>query len=206
MGKPANTNGVLDCLSGLFNPAALWIHADKAGFPMSVAVGGRDDYDASPLRGLARTSEDLRQARHLLSLACVYDGMSRADTAKGGGMARQSLRDRGHRFSEAGPEGLFDRRVPQPRWLNLVRSSNPASALSLTLEPDGGSAGDDLTCNGGAKTGSVLSLTRGPSPGCLQRPAFPPHRAPATPGPGLGPRPGPHGGFQKTSPKALPPL
>ncbi len=82
------TNGVIDCLSGLFNPAALWIHADKAGFPMSAAVGGRDDYDASPLRGLARTSEDLRQARRLLSLACVHDGMSRADATKMGGMAR----------------------------------------------------------------------------------------------------------------------
>jgi len=81
---------------------------------MSATAGGRDDYDASPLRGLSRTSEDLRQARCLLSLACVYSGISRADAAKGGG------RD----------------------------------------------------------------------------------RAPATPGP----RPEPHGGFQKTSPKALPPL
>ncbi len=50
---------------------------------MSATVGGRDDYDASPLRGLARTSEDLRQVRRLLSLACVHDGMSRADAAKG---------------------------------------------------------------------------------------------------------------------------
>ncbi len=156
---------------------------------MSAAFGGRDDYDASPLHNLARTSEDLRQAWRLLSLACVHDGMSRADAAKGDGRARQSLRDRGHRFNEAGPEGLFDRRVlrPQmrmrPRWLNLLRSANPAPALSMTLEPDGGSAGDDLTFNGGAKIGSVLSLTRGPSPDCLQRPAFPPRRAPATPGP-----------------------
>ncbi len=50
----------------------------------------------------------------------------------------------------------------------------------MTLEHDGGSAGDDLTCNGGAKTGSVLSLTRGPSPGCLQRPAF--HASPGAQG------------------------
>ncbi len=55
---------------------------------MSATVGGRDDYDASPLRGLARTSEDLHQARRLLSLACVYDGMSRADAAKGGRTGR----------------------------------------------------------------------------------------------------------------------
>ncbi len=84
-----NTNGLIDCLSGLFNPAALWIHADKGGFPMSAAVGGRDDYDALPLRGLSRASEDLRQVRRLLSLACVYDGMSRADAAKGDGRDRQ---------------------------------------------------------------------------------------------------------------------
>ncbi len=103
------TNGVIDCLSGLFNPAALWIHADKAGVPMSAAVGGRDDYDALILHSLSRASEDLRQDRRLLSLVCVHDGMSRADAAKGGGRARQSLRDRGHRFNEAGPEGLLDR-------------------------------------------------------------------------------------------------
>ncbi len=71
---------------------------------MSAAIGGRDDYDALPLRGLARTSEDLHQARRLLSLACGYDGM-----------ARQSLRDRRHRFNEAGPEGLFDRGSRGPR-------------------------------------------------------------------------------------------
>ncbi len=75
---------------------------------MSAAVGGCDDYDALPLCGLSRTSEDLRQARRLLSLACVYDGMSRADAAKGGGVARQGLRDRGHRFNEAGSEGLSE--------------------------------------------------------------------------------------------------
>ncbi len=53
---------------------------------MSAVVSGRDDYDALPLHSLARTSEDLRQARRLLSLACVHDGMSRTDAAKGGGV------------------------------------------------------------------------------------------------------------------------
>ncbi len=87
----AVSDGMIDCLSGPFNPAALWIHADKGGFPVSATVGGRDDYDALPLRSLARMSEDLRQARRLLSLACVYDGMSRADAAKGGGVRWRRL-------------------------------------------------------------------------------------------------------------------
>ncbi len=98
---------------------------------MSAAAGGRDDYDALPLHSLSRTSEDLRQAWRLLSLACVHDGMSRADAAKGGGRVRQSLRDRGHRFNEAGPEGLFDRRVPRPRWLDAV----PMAELAEIIEP-----------------------------------------------------------------------
>ncbi len=72
---------------------------------MSAAVGGRDDYDASPLCSLSRTSEDLRQVRRLLSLACVHDGMSRADAAKMGGVARQSLRDRGTGSTKPGPKG-----------------------------------------------------------------------------------------------------
>ncbi len=92
---------------------------------MSAAVGGRDDYDALTLRGLARMSEDLRQARRLLSLACVYDGMSRADAAKGGGMARQGLRDRVHRFNEAGPEGAV--RPPGP--------AAPMAELAEIIEP-----------------------------------------------------------------------
>ncbi len=98
---------------------------------MSAAVGDRDDYDASPLRGLARTSEDLRQARRLLSLACVYDGMSRADAAKGGRMARQSPRDRGHRFNEAGPEGAV--RPPDPAAPDA--DATPMAELAEIIEP-----------------------------------------------------------------------
>ena len=69
----------------------------------------RDDYDAAGLRTLARRSRDVRQARRLLSLAAVYDGMSRAEAAKVGGMDRQTLRDWAHRFNAEGPEGLKNR-------------------------------------------------------------------------------------------------
>lgn len=69
----------------------------------------RDDYDATVLRALARRSRDPRQIRRLLALAAVYDGMSRAEAAKVGGMDRQTLRDWAHRFNAAGPEGLTNR-------------------------------------------------------------------------------------------------
>ena len=53
----------------------------------------RDDYDSIELRCLAKHSRDPRQVRRLLALAAVYDGMSRAEAAKVGGMDRQTLRD-----------------------------------------------------------------------------------------------------------------
>jgi len=48
----------------------------------------RDDYDAETCRRLAAGLKDVRQARRLLSLAAAYDGMSRAEAARIGGMDR----------------------------------------------------------------------------------------------------------------------
>jgi len=50
----------------------------------------RDDYAAAELRRLAKRSRNNRQIRRLLAPAAVYDGMSRADAAKVGGMDRRS--------------------------------------------------------------------------------------------------------------------
>ena len=44
----------------------------------------------------------------MLAIAAVYDGMSRSDAAKVGGMDRQTLRDWVLRFNEQGPDGLVD--------------------------------------------------------------------------------------------------
>ncbi len=75
---------------------------------MGSAVRLRTDYSALALRRLAKASKDANQSRRLLSLAAVRDGMSRADAARIGGMDRQTLRDRVHRFNASGPEGLKD--------------------------------------------------------------------------------------------------
>ncbi len=60
---------------------------------MSVCIALRDDYDSLELRRLAKASRDPRQVRRLLALAAAYDGMSRTEAAKVGGMDRQTLTD-----------------------------------------------------------------------------------------------------------------
>jgi len=81
---------------------------------MPAAIPIRTDYDGKTLRGLARRCQDASQSRRLLALAAVYDGMSRTEAAKIGGMDRQTLRRWMLRFNSQGPEGLFDRWSPGP--------------------------------------------------------------------------------------------
>jgi transposase len=100
---------------------------------MPSAVKLRTDYSAKELRKFAKRVKDNNQARRLLSLAAVFDGMSREDAARIGGMDRQTLRDLVHRFNEAGPEGLLDRwsNGPIPRL-----SADQKADLSALVELD----------------------------------------------------------------------
>ena len=82
---------------------------------MPAAVTLRPDFDAVTLRSLAKSCGNAKQSRRLLSIAAIYDGMSRGDAAKVGGMDRQILRDWVLRFNAEGPEGLIDRKAPGPR-------------------------------------------------------------------------------------------
>jgi len=86
---------------------------------MPAAIPLRDDYDSSRLRRLSLRCRDNRQIRRLLALAAVYDGMSRTEGARIGGMDRQTLRDWVHRFNEKGPAGLINREgAGRPRLLS----------------------------------------------------------------------------------------
>jgi hypothetical protein len=49
---------------------------------MSAAIKLRDDFEADELRALARTVKDASQARRLLAIAAVYDGMDREEAAR----------------------------------------------------------------------------------------------------------------------------
>ena len=68
---------------------------------MARAIGLRRDFDGSRLRSLARKAKDAGQARRLLALAEVYDGGSRSDAARIGGVTLQSIRDWVLRFGAA---------------------------------------------------------------------------------------------------------
>ena len=86
---------------------------------MSAPTPLRQDFDASQLRGLARKTKDGPQARRLLALAAIYDGATRTEAAKIGGVGLQIIRDWVLRFNAHGPDGLLDRKSPgQPSKLD----------------------------------------------------------------------------------------
>ena len=79
---------------------------------MAAAVPLRRDYDAKRLRALAKRSHDSDQTRRLLALAEIYDGGSRGDAAKLGGVGLQTIRDWVLRFNANGPAGLLKDKAP----------------------------------------------------------------------------------------------
>ena len=59
-------------------------------------------------------TRDASQARRLLALAVIYDGGSRSEAARVGGVDLQIVRDWVVRFNAEGPPGLVDRKAPGP--------------------------------------------------------------------------------------------
>ena len=71
---------------------------------MAAAVALRTDFTGSALRHVARYTRDANQARRLLALAVIYDGGSRSEAARVGGVGLQIIRDWVLRFNAEGPE------------------------------------------------------------------------------------------------------
>ncbi len=91
----------------------------------------RTDFAAGGLRAAARQTKDAAQARRLLALAAIYDGASRTEAARIGGVTLQIVRDWVLRFNVEGPAGLVDRKAPgqTPRLNDAHRT-----ALAAVLE------------------------------------------------------------------------
>ena len=103
---------------------------------MPASVPLRRDFDAHHLRKLASRCKDARQSRRLLSLAAVYDGMSRGEAARIGGMDRQTLRDWVHRFNEEGPDGLTNRKgAGRTRYLSDVQMKELGEIVETGPDP-----------------------------------------------------------------------
>ena len=74
----------------------------------------RADFTADDVRRRARRTRDANQARRLLALAMIYEGGSRSEAARVGGVGLQIVRDWVERFNAEGPDGLADRKAPGP--------------------------------------------------------------------------------------------
>lgn len=79
---------------------------------MAAPIVLREDFDALALRGLAKKTRDANQGRRLLALAEIYDGGSRGQAARLGGIGLQTIRDWVLRFNARGPDGLIDGKAP----------------------------------------------------------------------------------------------
>ena len=98
---------------------------------MSVPIPLRRDFSAARLRALAKKTKDGPQARRLLTLAAIYDGATRTEAAKIGGVGLQVVRDWVLKFNAQGPDRLNDRKAPgqPPRLTDAHRA-----ALAAILE------------------------------------------------------------------------
>jgi transposase len=90
---------------------------------MAAAIRLRDDFEGPDLRVLAKATKNAAQGRRLLALAEIYDGGTRSDAARIGGVGLQTVRDWVLRFNARGPEGLIDGKAPgaAPRLANAHR-------------------------------------------------------------------------------------
>ena len=101
---------------------------------MAAAIGVRGDFEAGALRAAAKRSKDGPQARRLLALAAIYDGATRSEAAKIGGVSLQIVRDWVLRFNAHGPDGLIDRKAPK-QALRLKGEHRAALAAILESGP-----------------------------------------------------------------------
>jgi transposase len=104
---------------------------------MSAAIAVRDDFEAEELRVFARGVKDANQARRLLAIAAILDGMDREEAARIGGMDRQTLRDWVHRFNAQGPDGLVNVKPPgRPSRLSDDQKEELCALVESGPDPD----------------------------------------------------------------------
>ncbi|MBK1670592.1 hypothetical protein CKO28_21460 [Rhodovibrio sodomensis] len=108
-------------------------------WPWAAPVRLRDNYIANDARKAAKQAKDAAQTRRLLALAAIYDGASRGDAARIGGVGVQTVRDWVLAFNADGPTGLIDGKVPgQTPKLTAGPTSRGRHGPPLPRQPGGG--------------------------------------------------------------------
>ena len=107
----------------------------------------RTDIDAVAVRAAALSSKDGAQTRRLLALAAIYEGSSRTEAGRIGGVTLQIVWDWVLKFNAAGPDGLIDQKAPgrssllkRPIARRWSRRSSEARYRPPTVSCAGGSS------------------------------------------------------------------
>jgi len=79
---------------------------------VAMPIALRTDFDAPACRLATKRSKDGGQARRLLALATIYEGATRSEAARTGGVTVQIVRDWVVKLNTHGPAGLIDRKAP----------------------------------------------------------------------------------------------
>ena len=87
-------------------------HDERWRFATAAPVVLRRDFTGSQLRMAAKQTKDAAFTRRLLALAEIYDGGSRSNAGRIGGVGLQIIRDWVLRFNAKGPDGLKDGKAP----------------------------------------------------------------------------------------------
>ena len=105
---------------------------------MSVPIPRRSDFDAATLWRAAKATKHAAQGRRLLALAEIYDGGTRSDEARVGGVGLQTVRDWVLAFNAEGLTGLISGKAPRrPSKLNDAQRrlrSEPPPLQKFSLE------------------------------------------------------------------------
>jgi hypothetical protein len=101
---------------------------------MSIPIPLRRDFGAPRLRILAKKTKDGPQTRRLLTLAAIYDGATRTEAAKIGGVGLQIIRDWVLRFASETLQ--LDRHLFRQRQIAGVKALPLSIRNSLTLKAE----------------------------------------------------------------------
>ena len=101
------------------------------------AIALKEGMSSEQFRSAAKATDNANQARRLLALAAIRDGMNRSEAARVGGMDRQTLCDWVHAFNDHGIDGLINATSPgRPCKLTAEQKAVIKALVEKGPDPD----------------------------------------------------------------------